>query len=58
MFPNMVNAAIDDLIDAYRGHARGWKLSGAGGGGVPDSRLRSLRAGRHPDPDPPAIRAF
>ena len=33
MFPNMANQAIHDQIDAYRGVARGWKLSGAGGGG-------------------------
>ncbi len=33
MFPNMVNAAVDDLIAVHRGHAGGWKLSGAGGGG-------------------------
>jgi cytidyltransferase-like protein len=33
MFPNMVNAAVDDLIAVHRGRANGWKLSGAGGGG-------------------------
>jgi cytidyltransferase-like protein len=33
MFPNMVNREIADLIDAHRSRARGWKLSGAGGGG-------------------------
>ena len=33
MFPNMASQAIYDQIDAYRGVARGWKLSGAGGGG-------------------------
>ncbi len=33
MFPNMVNRDIHDLIDAHRSVARGWKLSGAGGGG-------------------------
>ena len=33
MFPNMASQAIYDQIDAYRGVAHGWKLSGAGGGG-------------------------
>lgn len=33
MFPNMINKQVTDLIDEYRGHALGWKLSGAGGGG-------------------------
>jgi hypothetical protein len=33
MFPNMVNQAIQDLIDHYRDQTLGWKLSGAGGGG-------------------------
>lgn len=33
MFPNMVNRDVNDLIRLHRGHARGWKLSGAGGGG-------------------------
>jgi cytidyltransferase-like protein len=33
MFPQMANQAICDQIDACRGFARGWKLSGAGGGG-------------------------
>jgi cytidyltransferase-like protein len=33
MFPRMANQAIADQIDAYRGLAHGWKLSGAGGGG-------------------------
>ncbi len=33
MFPNMVNREIREFIDAHRGLARGWKLSGAGGGG-------------------------
>jgi galactokinase/mevalonate kinase-like predicted kinase len=29
----MASQAIYDQIDAYRGVAHGWKLSGAGGGG-------------------------
>lgn len=33
MFPNMVDADILHLIDQYRHHVKGWKLSGAGGGG-------------------------
>jgi len=33
MFPNMVNAAVLELIDVQRERALGWKLSGAGGGG-------------------------
>lgn len=33
MFPNMVNATMIELIDAYRDVALGWKVSGAGGGG-------------------------
>ncbi|HOQ60825.1 MAG TPA: hypothetical protein PKZ08_09400, partial [Vicinamibacterales bacterium] len=33
MFPNMVNAAVRDLIGVHGGRALGWKLSGAGGGG-------------------------
>ena len=33
MFPNMVNREIREFIDAHRSLARGWKLSGAGGGG-------------------------
>ena len=33
MFPHMVNEAIHDLIRRYQTMARGWKLSGAGGGG-------------------------
>lgn len=33
MFPNMAGEAIFDMIDQYRDHALGWKLSGAGGGG-------------------------
>lgn len=33
MFPNMVDTGIFDMIDQFRDHALGWKLSGAGGGG-------------------------
>ena len=33
MFPNMMNATIQELVDQYRSQALGWKLSGAGGGG-------------------------
>lgn len=33
MFPNMVDADILALIDQYRHQVKGWKLSGAGGGG-------------------------
>jgi cytidyltransferase-like protein len=33
MFPNMVNQAVRDLVGSFRDRARGWKLSGAGGGG-------------------------
>jgi len=33
MFPNMVNPHILETINQYRGHAQGWKISGAGGGG-------------------------
>jgi cytidyltransferase-like protein len=33
MFPTMANQGIVDVIQAYRGRAAGWKLSGAGGGG-------------------------
>jgi len=52
MFPNMASQGIYDLIHAYRDHACGWKLSGAGGGGylilvadrfVPDSIQVKIR---------------
>ncbi|MEZ4826466.1 MAG: adenylyltransferase/cytidyltransferase family protein [Bacteroidia bacterium] len=33
MFPNMVDDHILQIIDTFRDHALGWKLSGAGGGG-------------------------
>ena len=33
MFPNMVNPSILGLIETYRDHTLGWKISGAGGGG-------------------------
>ncbi|MCX6134255.1 MAG: adenylyltransferase/cytidyltransferase family protein [Ignavibacteriales bacterium] len=33
MFPHMVDDAIMSVIDRYKSHALGWKLSGAGGGG-------------------------
>jgi cytidyltransferase-like protein len=33
MFPNMLDGDIDAVIEKYRKHAAGWKLSGAGGGG-------------------------
>ena len=33
MFPKMMNERVAALIEEHCGHARGWKLSGAGGGG-------------------------
>jgi len=33
MFPKMMNREIEDIIGRYKGMARAWKLSGAGGGG-------------------------
>ena len=33
MFPNMLTASGNDLIEKYRDKALGWKMSGAGGGG-------------------------
>jgi galactokinase/mevalonate kinase-like predicted kinase len=33
MFPDMVNPQINTLIEQHTAAARGWKLSGAGGGG-------------------------
>lgn len=33
MFPRMATDGVRSLIERYRGVARGWKLSGAGGGG-------------------------
>ena len=33
MFPNMLTASAQKLIDKYKDKALGWKLSGAGGGG-------------------------
>ncbi len=33
MFPHMVNDSIFQLLDNYKHLAKGWKLSGAGGGG-------------------------
>ena len=33
MFPNMMNPAILEILNAYKDKALGWKLSGAGGGG-------------------------
>jgi cytidyltransferase-like protein len=33
MFPRMATDGVRDLIEQYRPVARGWKLSGAGGGG-------------------------
>jgi cytidyltransferase-like protein len=33
MFPRMLDSSILATIDQYRDRARGWKLSGAGGGG-------------------------
>lgn len=33
MFPNMVNPAILEMLETYKGKALAWKLSGAGGGG-------------------------
>ena len=33
MFPKMMNPEIERIISQYKGKARAWKLSGAGGGG-------------------------
>ena len=33
MFPHMADQNIRSVIERYRSHAAGWKLSGAGGGG-------------------------
>ncbi len=33
MFPNMMTDTVAQLIEKYRDHSLGWKLSGAGGGG-------------------------
>ena len=33
MFPNMVDNEILEIIEQYSNKAKGWKLSGAGGGG-------------------------
>jgi len=33
MFPNMASKEIFDQIDIYKDRSKGWKLSGAGGGG-------------------------
>jgi cytidyltransferase-like protein len=33
MFPHMADSALRGVIEKYRSHALGWKLSGAGGGG-------------------------
>jgi hypothetical protein len=33
MFPHMINDSIFQLLDSYKHLAKGWKLSGAGGGG-------------------------
>jgi len=33
MFPKMMNPEIEKIISRYKGKARAWKLSGAGGGG-------------------------
>ena len=33
MFPKMMNEEIEKTIDLYKGTAKAWKLSGAGGGG-------------------------
>ena len=33
MFPKMMNREIEKIIGQYKGKARAWKLSGAGGGG-------------------------
>lgn len=33
MFPKMMNEEIEKIIDLYKGTAKAWKLSGAGGGG-------------------------
>jgi cytidyltransferase-like protein len=33
MFPKMMNQEIEKIIGQYKGMARAWKLSGAGGGG-------------------------
>jgi mevalonate kinase len=33
MFPHMVDDSLRTVISSYQSRARGWKLSGAGGGG-------------------------
>lgn len=33
MFPNMVDKSITAIVERYKHQAKGWKLSGAGGGG-------------------------
>ena len=33
MFPNMVTPEIMEQLDIYKPQVKGWKLSGAGGGG-------------------------
>lgn len=33
MFPHMSSPDVESIIERYRDHALGWKLSGAGGGG-------------------------
>jgi galactokinase/mevalonate kinase-like predicted kinase len=33
MYPNMVSDDIFDVLEKYKKTAKGWKLSGAGGGG-------------------------
>ena len=33
MFPNMITESAKNVIDSYKDIARGWKLTGAGGGG-------------------------
>lgn len=33
MFPHMLDGDIEAIVERYRKHALGWKLSGAGGGG-------------------------
>ncbi|MBQ8900423.1 MAG: hypothetical protein IJY72_05655, partial [Akkermansia sp.] len=33
MFPNMISSHVQKAIDEYKGHVKGYKITGAGGGG-------------------------